>query len=281
MDKTLRIGYHISIAQSLDLAYDRAAAAGCTAMQIFVTNPRAWDVRNLDSSEASEFIRKSRTFDVKPVCVHMPYLPNLASSNTDTYGKSILSLRKNIEMCKVLGIKYLITHMGSHLGKGKEAGLRNIINSLESIADGIGEVMVLLENQAGHANSIGAKIEDLVDIYDRSSLAEKGRLGFCLDTCHLFAAGYDIADENTLDNIDSVLDFDNVHAFHINDAAFPLGSGKDRHANIGLGHIGLEGFGPLINYDGVWRRPLILETPLNPDFEEGHELNLIRDLLSE
>lgn len=278
MAKVLRIGYHMSIAQSIDLAFDRAAAIGCTAMQIFVTNPRGWAARALGSEEATEFIRKYKEYDVKPVCVHMPYLPNLAAADGEFYKKSITSLRENIETCNALGITYLIAHMGSHMGKGKQKGLESIINAIESVADEIGDVLLLLENQAGHGNSIGARLEDLADVYDRSSLAKKGQLGFCLDTCHLFAAGYDIRKREVLDQMDKVLSFDKVHAFHINDAAFPLGSGKDRHANIGLGEIGEKGFKELINYRDVWKKPLILETPENPELEEGSELRIIRSL---
>jgi deoxyribonuclease IV len=270
----LRIGYHLSIAGSLDLAFDRAYEIGCTAMQIFVTNPRSWELRPLESEEAANFIKKSKQFDIRPVCVHMPYLPNLASSETPITEKSIKSLKDNINLCNQLGIRYLVTHMGSHKGKGKEVGLKNVINALASVSDSIGNVTVLLENQAGHLNSIGAKVEDLLYVYDNSPL-KKGSLGFCLDTCHLFAAGYDVRSEKALDDINDILGFEKVHAMHFNDAMFELGSGKDRHDNIGQGQIGLKGFRTMLKYRDIAKKALILETPENPLLEEGEELRTI------
>jgi deoxyribonuclease IV len=277
----LRIGYHISIAGSLDLAFDRAAALGCTAMQIFVTNPREWALRAIQEEEVKNFTKKSRTYDVKPVCVHMPYLPNLASSDKDISEKSILSLKENIERCNKLKIKYLVTHLGSHMGHGREQGLKNVIKALESASGDAGNVMILLENQAGHLNSIGARLEDLAYIYKNSSLTETGNLGFCLDTCHLFAAGYDVRKESVLRQIDQELGFEKVHALHFNDAMFELGSGKDRHHNIGMGQIGIEGFRTMLDYDELTKKALILETPENPALQEGEELRIIQKIAME
>jgi deoxyribonuclease-4 len=273
----LRIGYHLSIAGSLDLAFDRGAAIGCTAMQIFVTNPRGWETKSPISSVVRDFREKAERLDILPVC-HMPYLPNLGSTNEETYRKSILSFQENLGICDSLGIKYLITHLGSHLGKGRKTGLENVVNALEDASGSLGSVTVLLENQAGHANSIGAKLEDLIEIYESSSLAKKGRLGFCLDTCHLFAAGYDIRVQRTWDEIDRDLGLEKVHAFHMNDAKFGLGSGKDRHDNIGRGYVGKEGFATIMKNRKITSKILILETPPNPELEENEEMELLRKL---
>ncbi len=228
-------------------------------MQIFISNPRGWEVKMPGKDVVSSFARKAKKTGILAVA-HMPYLPNLASADKETHGKSVSSLMKNIEACNALGIRYLITHMGSHLGMGKEIGMKNILDAMEEVSGSIGRVCILLENQAGHRNSIGAMVEDLRHIYEKSSLGESN-LGFCLDTCHLFAAGYDISRADVLEGIDKTLGLGKVHALHLNDAMFPLGSGRDRHSNIGKGEIGIEGFRTLLNYDGISSKVLILETP--------------------
>ncbi len=273
----LRIGYHLSIAGSLDLAFDRGAAIGCTAMQIFVSNPRGWEVKEPIATVVKDFREKREKLDILPVC-HMPYLPNLASTKEETYNKSILSLEKNLRICDELGIKYLITHLGSHLGKGKKVGLESVVNALETVSKSLGGVTILLENQAGHANSIGARLEDLAEIHGGSSLAKNGRLGFCLDTCHLFAAGYDIRTEKAWDEIDRTLGLEKVHALHMNDAKFELGSGRDRHDNIGRGFVGETGFAVMMKNKKITSKILILETPPNPELAEGEEMDLLRSL---
>lgn len=273
----LRIGYHLSIAGSLDLAFDRAAALSCTAMQIFVSNPRGWEVGYPSRTVIGDFARKREESGIETVC-HMPYLPNLASTNPVTYRKSISSLMKNIEVCGSLGIPYLITHLGSHLGRGREIGLRNVVGALESVTDSVGDVCILLENQAGHTNSVGAELGDLNYIYDNSSLSRRKRLGFCLDTCHLYAAGYDVASNEVLDRIDDELGFEKVHSFHMNDAKFPLGSRRDRHDNIGKGYIGANGFRIMLSRKPIREKILILETPYNERLRGGEELRLLLGL---
>lgn len=267
----------MSIAKSLDLAFDRGKLLGCTAMQLFVCNPRGWAVNKIERPETELFIKKDASFDIKPVA-HMPYLPNLASSDSIIYNKSTESLKLNLEICNSLGIKYLVMHLGSHMGHGSEKGIRNIVNGLESVADNTGDTTILLENEAGHSNAIGAKLEDMTKIYDDSSLPKKKRLGFCLDTCHLFAAGYDIRKESELDRIADELEMDKVYALHVNDAKFELGSRKDRHENIGFGHIGKDGFKTLLNYGKIKEKILILETPMNPALEPGYEVKLLRKI---
>ncbi len=266
----LKIGYHLSVAGSLDLAIDRAATLSSTAMQIFVSNPRGWEVKFPADHVVDDFVRKKEESGIEVVC-HMPYLPNLASTNPETYKKSISALAKNIEICSSLRIPYLITHLGSHLGKGKEQGLRNVINALETAADSARDVSVLMENQAGHANCVGADLSDLLHIYENSSLSRSKRIGFCLDTCHLFAAGYDIRKKEVLDRIDDELGFEKVHSFHMNDAKFPLDSKKDRHENIGKGFIGMDGFRVLLDHSGVREKILIIETPYDTDLPDGSD----------
>ncbi len=273
----LRIGYHLSVAGGLDLAFDRAVSLSSTAMQIFVSNPRGWQVRYPSAEIAERFARKRDKSGVE-VCCHMPYLPNLGSANEQSLGKTLRSLSSNLEICSSLGIQYLVTHLGSHMGTGRGQGLRNVINALESTADSAKDVMILLENQAGHANSIGARLSDLLYIYDNCSMARKGKLGFCLDTCHLFAAGYDVRDEEVLDSIGSELGYGKVFAYHMNDAKFPLGSNRDRHENIGKGYIGAEGFRTMLGHRGIREKMLILETPYEALVPDGRDLAMLREL---
>ncbi|MEM3839248.1 MAG: deoxyribonuclease IV [Candidatus Micrarchaeaceae archaeon] len=275
----LKVGYHFSVAGGLYRAYDRAAALAATAMQIFISSPRSWNVKYPDNEELNLFIKKHDETGIYTVC-HMPYLPNLSSSG-EFYKKSIESFAKNIEVCSMLRIPYLITHIGSHMGKGKGYGLNNVINALESASDYINDLAILLENQAGHANSVGAELSDLLYIYDNCSLAKKKKLGFCLDTCHLFAAGYDVRDEEELDRIGAEFGYDKVYAYHMNDSKFPLGSKRDRHENIGLGHIGMDGFRVMLSNSSIRKSILILETPYNSELPDGRDLAALRKLAGE
>ena len=269
----LRIGYHISIAKSIDLSYDRAAEAGCTAMQIFVSNPRGWGINPIPEEQRKSFVSKSNIFDIKPVVAHMPYLPNLASANPENYKKSKEALDETILMCSSLGIPYLVTHLGSHLGEGVKKGIEKITEAINE-ASTLDNVKILLENTAGHTNSVGSNLDELVEIFDGIS----GKVGFCLDTCHLFAAGYDITKHDVLDQIMNELGPKNIGIFHLNDSKFELGSHKDRHDNIGRGHIGARGFKSFLAYSGIADKPLILETPELPQGVELDELGLVRKL---
>ena len=258
----IRLGYHISIAESIDLAFDRALFIGCNTMQIFVNNPRAWSLGALASYEKNNFIKKSKTFDVKPVIAHMSYLCNIASPNPINYKKSIASLQSTIERCSELNIPYLVLHLGSHLGKGKKEGIEKAVNAINT-ANQNSEVMLLLENEAGQRNSIGSSLDDLVEVYDGIKGKNKG---LCFDTCHAFAAGYDIKEISILDEINSKLNFKNIKVIHLNDAKYDLGSHRDRHTNIGYGFIGFDGFKRLFSFKELLSKPLIMEVPeLNND----------------
>ena len=272
----LALGRHVSIAGSIDMSFDRASGIGCTAMQIFVTNPRGWALSHMDKQSCSAFREKARATGIVPIA-HMPYLPNIASSNPESLSKSAKSLMENMERCNSLGIGCLVTHMGSHLGEGKEEGLSKVVDSVNTALDRVGGTKILLENEAGHKNSVGDGIEDLVKVYDEVG---SSRLGFCLDTCHLFAAGYDITKEAVLDDMFSILSIEKVFAIHLNDAKKELGSHLDRHANIGFGHIGREGFRKFLNYGKISSKIIILETPVGPGVGEAEEIDIARKLIN-
>ena len=269
------IGRHVSIAGSMDLAFDRAKALDCTAMQIFVTNPRGWKLSPVGKDSEAAFRKKGSATGIVSVA-HMPYLPNIASSNKDSFSKSVESLVENIERCDKLNIAYLVTHMGSHLSQGKEKGIENVVQAVSTALERSKKVKILLENEAGHKNSVGDKIEDLVKV---SELVRSDRLGFCLDTCHLFASGYDITTHEVLDNVFGLLSIDKVFAIHLNDAKKELGSRLDRHANIGYGYIRVEGFRSFLNYKGIAGKAIILETPVGEEISEADEITLVKSLL--
>ncbi|MDE1768180.1 MAG: deoxyribonuclease IV [Candidatus Micrarchaeota archaeon] len=271
----LRLGRHISVSGGLDLAFGRAEAIGCTAMQIFVSNPRSWSMHEIDPAEVSKFTGRYEKSSVMDVIAHMPYLPNLSTSDKTIREKSISSLKANLERCEALGIEDIVTHMGSHMGMGVDKALENISSALEEVEDVAPELRILLENEAGHSNSVGADLTEMKIVYDN---VKSKRLGFCLDTCHLFAAGYDITDTSALNRIDKEVGFENVHAVHLNDAKMELGSHRDRHDNIGMGHIGLGGFAKFLSFGELKSKILILETAPNDRISEGEEIAAVRNL---
>ena len=268
------VGRHVSIAGGLDLAYDRSVALDATAMQIFVTNPRGWAMSALSDEAVEAFRRKGRQTRIAAIA-HMPYLPNIASSNSESFKKSVASLIENMERCRRLGIGHLVTHMGSHMDQGKEKGLANVARAVREALDSVEVVSILLENEAGHKNSVGDRIEDLAAVADE---VDGKRLGFCLDTCHLFASGYDIGRHEVLDEMFSKLDIKKVKAIHLNDAMKDLGSNLDRHANIGYGYIGNDRFRSFLKYGEISSKIVVLETPLSPEISEEDELTLAKSL---
>lgn len=272
----LRLGRHISVAGGMEISFERAEAIGCSAMQLFVTNPRSWAMSKIDQASLDRYCERSEKSSVKDVIAHMPYLPNLSSSDKAIYAKSIKSLKANLERCELLGIGHLVAHMGSHMGLGVGKGLDNIAAAIDEV-DGIAPgVKILLENEAGQNNSVGADLAEMKKVYDKAS---SSRLGFCLDTCHMFAMGYDIRDHKVLSRIDSTIDMRNVHAIHLNDAKMGLGSKRDRHANIGMGYIGLEGFRSFLSYGDMSSKILVLETPFDYNVDEKEEIDSIRSVV--
>ncbi|MGC8662504.1 MAG: deoxyribonuclease IV [Candidatus Micrarchaeia archaeon] len=269
----MHIGFHVSVAKSIDLAFDRALALGCTALQLFVTNPRSWRMSKLDAEETSKFIFK----ETIPAVAHMPYLPNLASPRREIYEKSIAALKANMGRCNDLEIKYLISHIGSTLGSNKGESLNRVVNAIKESID-FYEGMLLLENEAGQRNSIGSKVEEMREIYNEVGSA---KLGFCLDTCHSFESGYDIRKKEVMEKIATVLGKERIKVIHLNDAKFPLGSCKDRHENLGFGYIGNEGFKHF--FDNKWTKEkiIILETPYSSNITPQDELNLAKMLASQ
>ena len=276
------VGLHVSSAGSLDLAFDRALELGATTFQMFTRNPNQWKFKPVPEGTASVFREKRKSSGFGRIVDHMPYLPNLASPEKSTMKISRYTLVEEVKRCDVLGIDYLVIHLGSHLGKGAAVGIANVAGACDqAIAGSEGNTMILLENMAGQKNSVGARFEEIREIIEKIKVS--ARVGVCLDTCHLYAAGFDIeSDEavtNTMSLFDQVVGFDRLKVIHLNDSKGTLGSRLDRHENIGKGKIGRKGIRAFLHYPGVGERPLIMETPYRDIRTMKAGIKLVRTLL--
>jgi deoxyribonuclease IV len=286
---SLKLGVHVSIGGGIQNSITNATNIGCTSFQIFSRNPRQWKAKVLEQKEASLFKENliQSSIDSRAVVVHMPYLPNLAAPSSEMYEKSVSTLAEEITRCNLLEIPYLVIHLGSHLGKGEKNGISQLINACQrsfQIYEEKGfsknNVKLLLENSAGQKNSIGSKVEDLEQILELLGTSE---YGICLDTCHLFAAGYDLSADkgiyDLLDLVDDCIGIKHLKLIHLNDSKGNLGSRLDRHYHIGMGKIGENGFKTLINDKRIKNLPLIMETPIDSIRGDKENLDYIKQLL--
>ncbi|MEM3451318.1 MAG: deoxyribonuclease IV [Nitrososphaerales archaeon] len=275
------LGVHVSIAGSIDKAIDRAKELDCTTFQIFTRNPRGWIFSPLKQEEVDAFVKKARAYGFKLTVAHMPYLPNISSPLNETYKKSLEVLKAELSRCGQLEIKYLVTHLGSHLGKGLDIGLKRAIDACnESLFNVDNDVMLLLEITSGTRNSVGYEFEQIKSILD--NIEQKDRVGVCFDTCHAFAAGYDLrnirAVDETLNLFDKIIGLSKMKVVHLNDSRGKLGSHLDRHEHIGMGFIGEEGFRAILNHKAIRELPLILETPVDGRRDWLGNLKKVREL---
>jgi deoxyribonuclease-4 len=280
----VRLGLHVSVAGGVDRAVSRAREKGCDVFQIFSSNPRKWKTNPIPSESAKRFIALQREFGLSLAVDHMPYLPNLACANDEVHTKSVQSLAKELGRCQVLGIPYLVTHMGSHMGKGRESGLARIAGALETaFSECEGDIILLLENSAGTKNSMGSTFSDIAALLE-SLPTYRHRLGVCLDTCHLHAAGYDLRSSSalqaTLDQFDDCIGQEWLKLIHLNDCRGGIGSHLDRHEHIGLGLIGEEGFRAILCNPVLANLAMILETPVDARRDDGGNLEVVRGLAS-
>ena len=188
----MQIGCHVSISGSIDKSVDNAVERNCSAFQIFTRNPRGWHAKDLTKEDIDAFKSKLKSSEIDrfATCAHMPYLPNLATPKNDGFEKSVNTLISEVERCAQLGIPYLVTHLGSHLGTGEEAGIKKLVEALTKAGQTKNDVMILLENTAGQKNSVGSDFKQLGEIFKQLKPGKK--FGVCLDTCHAFVAGYDL-----------------------------------------------------------------------------------------
>lgn len=275
----MRLGVHVSIGGTIDQAVDRARELGCDTFQMFTRNPRGWKFRKLKDEETDEFKRKLAASGLNPAVAHMPYLPNLSSPKKSIYNRSVKSLISELERCASLSVPYVVTHLGSHMGKGAELGLVQIVTAInDAFSQNKSDVRLLLENMAGTKNSMGSSFEQIKRIVD--GIEKKDRVGVCFDTAHAFAAGYDLRTprgvEETLSKFDAVLGLALLKVIHLNDSMVGQGSGRDRHQHVGKGYMGKEGFKTLFRHPALADLPFIMETPEVKD--EAAEIRRVREL---
>lgn len=235
----------------------------------------------MDEEKTESFVRKLQASKIEPAVSHMPYLPNLASHDKAIYEKSVETLIAELDRAGKLGVRFVVTHLGSHMGAGMEVGFRQITDACNGALSAVqNDVQLLLENTAGTKNSMGGTFEDIRQIID--GIDQRGRIGICFDTCHGFAAGYDVRTperlEVTLRQLDAAIGLDRLKVVHLNDSKGKLGSHIDRHEHIGLGHIGNKGFRVILHNELMRSLPLILETPVDNRRNDEWNLRKVRRL---
>ncbi|MBA3275600.1 MAG: deoxyribonuclease IV [Chloroflexia bacterium] len=261
---TLAFGSHMSASGGVDKAIARGEAIPVESLQLFAKNERQWIARPLDPDVVQRFHDEVVRTGITKLVVHDSYLINLASPKPDILEKSIPAFTDELQRCDLLGIPYLVTHPGAHTGSGVDAGIARFAQSLNEIFEAMPEskTLTLLETTAGQGTTLGRTFEEIAAIIDL--VEDKARVGVCMDTCHIFAAGYDYRTPElyaaTMAQFDSTVGLDRLKVLHLNDSKNPLGSNKDRHDHIGAGEIGLEGFRQFVNDPRLNGLPGILET---------------------
>jgi deoxyribonuclease IV len=274
-------GAHLSTSGGIHTAIDRAEGIGADAVQIFTQSPRAWRPTNHDPENIERFKTRRAEAEIQAVFCHAIYLVNLATPDSAMYEKSVSTLMNTVDVACSIEADGVIFHVGSHLGAGFEAGLEHVVPALERALEGCSEkTWLLIEDSAGAGATIGRSVDELAILVDR--LGRHPRLGICLDSCHLWVSGVDVTDRSALDacldEVEERIGLDRLRALHVNDAAAPLGSNRDRHANIGDGELG-EGLGAFLSHPQLEALPMMLEVP-GPDNRgpDANEIQKLRDL---
>ena len=288
----MRLGAHISVAGGLHNAFERGAEAGCDSIMIFTKSNRRWKASPLTEDDVVLYREAERTHaGISPVSVHASYLINLASPDPALREKSYQALKIEVERADALGAAFLVFHPGAYTQGDEASGLDNIARALNRLLEETAEceTIVCLETMAGTGTTLGHRFEHLAYLIEATGGHD--RIGVCFDTCHVFAAGYDIRSPEayaaTMDEFDRVVGLERICCFHFNDSRHELGSNRDRHQHIGDGHIGLEGFANFVNDPRFADHPAHLETPKTEEDEEEGEIEMdpinlgrLRDLLS-
>lgn len=281
----MRLGAHESISGGLHRCFERARAVGCEAVQLFVKPNRAWAVKPLTEAEIALFKKRAQETGIWPAVGHTSYLINLGSPDEILWQRSRDMLLVELTRCEALGIPVLVLHPGSHAGAGEEAGLRRVAKALSDVhaATPGFRARILLETTAGQGSSLGGCFEHIAWLIEHTAQGE--RLGVCLDTCHIFAAGYELRSAEgyamTMAAFDRLIGLERLLVVHLNDCKGELGSRIDRHTHIGKGTIGLEGFRHILNDPRLDGLPGLLETPKGDDLHEDREnLAVLRSLMA-
>lgn len=282
MENKIKIGCHVSIAKSVDLAVDRALKIGCDTFQIFTKNPRGWSAKIMDEVEIIDFRKKIKDNQFHPIFGHISYLPNLASTDPDISSKSMDSFLNEIRRCIVLGVPYFVIHEGSYRSSSFKIGMQRYIDSiLKGVEATEGKVKILIENSSGGEKSITGSHGNIGNIL--TEVNDYRNVGVCFDTCHAFGSGYDLRNEKavevTIEDIQEQFGVENIDLIHANDSIGELGSLRDRHEHLGLGKIGEKGFECLINHEKLKGKPWILETPINETRGDIENVQYLRSLI--
>jgi deoxyribonuclease-4 len=280
----MSLGAHMPISGGLDKAVERGSRVDCETIQIFTKSNQQWRAKPLEAEDIARFQAARQASGIDPIFAHAAYLINLATSDDDAWEKSLESFIMEVGRCATLKLPYIVVHPGAHGGAGEDTGLSRITRALDECFNRHQEdrVTVLLEITAGQGTGIGYKFEHLAWIMDRSLYPE--RIGICFDTCHAFAAGYDLRTpegyEQTIASLDRLVGLENLKVIHLNDSLSNLGGHLDRHTHIGMGKLGLEAFRLLLNDPRLKHLPMVLETPKGPDLKEDvANLSTLRGLI--
>jgi deoxyribonuclease-4 len=278
----MRLGAHISISGGVEKAVVRGQEVGCEAIQIFTKNSNQWKAKPLTATEVKAFREACQAAGMDPVIAHSAYLINLAAPDEALYEKSIQASLDELRRCELLDIRYLVIHPGAHMGTGEEQGLKRIAAAINRIHRETPKLQaaLTLEVTAGQGTVLASKFEHFAAIL--AQVDEPERLGFCLDTCHLLAAGYDFRTRQGYDQMmeawDDLVGIERIRAIHLNDSKKDLGSRVDRHEHIGQGCIGTQGFALLLNDPRLAHLPMVLETPKEDD-ADVRNLAMLRSLI--
>jgi deoxyribonuclease IV len=278
----MRLGAHMSINGGVEKAVERGQEVGCEAMQIFTKNSNQWKAKPLTAAEIKAFRAGRQVAGIDPVIAHSAYLINLAAPDEALYEKSIQASLDELRRCELLGIPSLVIHPGAHMGTGEEQGLKRIAAAINRIHRETPkpQAAMVLEVTAGQGTALASKFEHFAAILEQ--VDEPERLGFCLDTCHLLAAGYDFRTRQGYDRMmeawDDLVGIARIRAIHLNDSKKDLGSRVDRHEHIGQGYIGTRGFAFLLNDPRLAGLPMVLETP-KEDNADVRNLATLRSLI--
>lgn len=280
----MRIGIHTSIAGSIERSALKAVELGANTFQIFSSSPRQWKASVLSQPAIRLLQRERERHDLTPLAIHDNYLINLAAANEGIRAHSVEAFRGELERAIAIGAEYLVAHPGNYKGHSIEQGILHSIEGVAVAAKGLkyGKLTLLIENTVGAGSQLGGRLEELHVMREYAARMTDLPLGFCLDTCHLLGAGYDIATpkglRETVQEIERLLGLENVKVIHANDSKAPLGSHVDRHQNIGEGYIGLEGFRRILAHPGLRNKAFILETPVEKDGDDKRNLDTLKSL---
>jgi deoxyribonuclease-4 len=280
----VRIGIHTSIAGSLERSAQKAAELGANTFQIFSSSPRQWKPSTLSVPAIKLLQRERESHDLRPLAIHDNYLINLAAASDAIRARSIEAFRGELERAIQIGAEFLIAHPGNYKGLSVEQGIFRFLDGVAAAAKNLkpGNLTLLVENTVGAGAQLGGRLEELHVMREFAPQMTDFPIGFCLDTCHLLASGYDIATPKglceTVSEIDRLLGLDKVHVIHANDSKTPLGSHVDRHEHIGEGHIGKDGFRRILTHPELKTKAFILETPVDKEGDDRRNVDALKAL---